>query len=394
MARPGRYADGGGLYLQVREVGTKAWLFRFMLDGRARAMGLGPVNDVPLTEARELAQNCRRLLRDGVDPIEARRAKRLQGRLEAAKAITFRECAEKLIASQEAAWRNSKHRQQWRNTLATYADPVLGGLSVAAVDTALVLKVIEPIWTKKPETAGRLRGRIEHVLDWAKAQEYRRGDNPARWRGHLDKLLPRRSKVARVKHHTALPYGEAPTFMHEVRVRTEVSARALEFTILTAARTGETIGARWPEIDFKTKTWIVPPDRMKGGREHRVPLSDRAIEILENLPRKGEYVFPGGQAKEPLSNGAMLATLDRMERGDVTVHGFRSSFRDWAAEQTSYPNHVVEMALAHAIKSDVEASYRRGDLFEKRRRLMRDWTKFCSALATEARKVIPLRAAR
>jgi len=387
--KPGRYADGGGLYLQVSQSGTRAWLFRFMRDGTARHMGLGPVRDVSLAEARTKASECRKVLLSGADPIEQRQAARVTAKFDSARAITFKECAERHIRAQEAGWKNATHRAQWKSTLATYAYPVIGDLPVAVVDTALVLKVIEPIWGTKPETAGRLRGRIEAVLDWARARGFRQGENPARWRGHLDKLLPARRKLARVKHHAALPYAEIPSFMTELRAREGVGARALEFAILTASRTGEIVNARWSEIDTAAKLWTIPAERMKAGREHRVPLSARALEILKALPREGDFVFIGARANRPLSNMALLETLRRMGRGDLTTHGFRSTFRDWCAERTAYARDVAEMALAHAIKDQTEAAYRRGDLFEKRRRLMSDWAKYCK-LAPATPHVIAL----
>lgn len=392
----GRFADGGGLYLQVSASGAKSWLFRFMLNGRARQMGLGPVHIVSLSDARVRAAEYRRLCLDGIDPIEARRQRRQQARLEAAKAITFKDAADAYVKAHQAAWRNAKHIAQWRSTLATYAEPVIGGLSVQAVDTALVLKVLEPIWVKKPETASRMRGRLEAVLDWARARGYRDGDNPARWHGHLDKLLPKRSKVRSVEHHAALAYDELPAFMMMLRDQEGVAARALEFTILTAARTGETIGATWREINEATKVWTIPAERMKPGKEHRVPLSDRALAILAEIKPKGnagsEYLFPGAKHGKPLSNMAMTMALRRAGHGDLTVHGFRSTFRDWAAERTNFPREVVEMALAHAIESKVEAAYRRGDLFDKRRRLMDEWAKFCQTTPRAARNsVVALR---
>lgn len=385
LSRPGRYGDGGGLWLQVRllkkkndeEHVGKSWLFRYTLRGRARHMGLGDAADVSLAEARELAGACRKQLRDGVDPIEARESARRQAAFEAASAVTFKDAAERYIAAHRAAWRNPKHRQQWANTLSSYAYPVLGEVSIAAVDTGLILKVLEPLWTAKAETASRLRGRIEAVLDWARARGHRDGDNPARWRGHLDQLLPDRKKVRTVRHHPALPYAELPAFMIALREREGVSARALEFLILTAARTSEVIGARPAEIDGKT--WIIPSERMKSRREHRVPLSSRALDILEDLPRRGDVLFPGGRDGEPLSNMALLATLKRMERGDLTAHGFRSTFRDWAAERTNFPREVAEAALAHTVPDKVEAAYRRGDFFDKRRRLMDAWAGYCNA---------------
>jgi integrase len=363
-----------------------------MLAGKAREMGLGPVPDTSLSEARAKALEARKLRREGIDPIEHRKAARAAARLNAAKAITFRECGARYIASHRKGWRTKKHAELWTNTLATYAEPVLGGLPVQGIDTGLVMKVLEPIWAKKPETAGRVRQRIESVLDWARVHGYREGENPARWRGHLDKLLPAQAKVARVEHHAALPYCEVGSFMASVRKQEGIGARALEFAILTAGRTGEILGARWDELDLDTKTWTIPAGRMKGEREHRVPLSSPAIAIVEALRaiRSSNYVFPGGRTGKPLSNMAMLVMLRRMKWSGVTVHGFRSTFRDWAAEQTAYPNEVVEMALAHSVGNKVEAAYRRGDLFEKRRRLMDEWARYCAS-AVKPGEVVSLK---
>lgn len=392
ITKPGLYADGLNLYLQVSIFGTKSWIFRFMRDGDARKMGLGPVHTVPIADARQRAAKARRALLDGIDPIDARETVRNAGKVAAAKAITFRQCAEKFIAGNEAGWKNEKHREQWSNTLATYAFPVIGDLPVASVDTGLVLKILEPIWKSKVETASRVRGRIESVLNWATVREYRKGENPARWRGHLDNVLPRRSKVAAVAHHPAMAFADAGEFMARLRGQGVVSARALEFTILTAARTGEAIGAQWVEIDLVAKVWTIPASRMKGGRVHRVPLSPRVLEILASLPREGEFVFPGAREGKPLSNMAMLEFLRGTHPG-LTVHGFRSCFRDWAAEQTGYANHIVEMALAHAVVDKVEASYRRGDLLEKRARLMDDWAAFCGRPAPAGNNVVMMRGA-
>jgi len=389
--QPGMHADGGGLYLRVTQSGTKNWVFRFMLNGRPRWMGVGPLHTIGLAEARNRTAGFRLQRHDGIDPIERRRAERLEARLDAAKAVTFKECAAMYIASYRAGWRNPKHASQWEATLATYAEPVVGGLSVQAVDTALVLKVLEPIWTVKPETAGRVRGRIESVLDWAKARGYRAGENPARWRGHLDKLLPARSKVRRVEHHAALPYAELPGFLVSLREQGGIAGRALEFAILTATRTGEVIGARWGEIDLLDKTWTVPPGRMKAGREHRVPLTARALAILKEMqPHRhthDAFVFPGANLGRPLSNMAFLMLLRRMGRGDVTAHGFRSSFRDWAAERTNVPAEVAEMALAHTLSDKTAAAYNRSDLFRRRRRLMAAWTTFCTVSEQKAQRM-------
>lgn len=381
---PGMYCDGGGLYLRVTDEGTKNWVLRYMLSGKARWMGLGPVSLFGLQEARAKSLDARRQRHEGIDPIEARKAARQQALLDAAKAITFRECAEKYIEAHKAGWKNAKHATQWPSTLNTYAYTLIGSLPVQAIDTALVTKIIEPIWSKKPETANRLRGRIEAVLDWAKARGFRAGENPARWRGHLDNLLPSRSKVRKVEHHAALAYPEIGGFIASLRQQDGFAARALEFAILTAARTGEVIGATWGEIDLPGKMWVIPGARMKAGREHRVPLSPRAVEIVAAMKKLAgdgvslkAPVFSGAKPGKPLSNMAFLMLLRRMERDDVTAHGFRSTFRDWAAERTSYPGELAEMALAHAVSNKVEAAYRRGDLFDKRRRLMDEWAKFC-----------------
>lgn len=367
---PGYYADGGGLYLQVSRTGTKSWVFRFTLRGRAREMGLGGIGAVNLASARESAAGARKQLAQGIDPIEARRRTQAAGE-------TFGAMAEAYIAANRAGWRSAKHADQWRNTLATHAG-ALSAMPVAEVDTAAVVRVLTPIWATKTETATRLRQRIETVLDFAAVANERRGENPARWRGHLDKLLPRPTRVAKVAHHAALPYADLPAFMADLRNRPGTSARALEFLILTAARTGEVVGAKSGEIDLDAATWTVPGERMKSGRPHVVPLPARAVDIVRDLLRLGEaHVFTyRGRA---LSNGALLMLLERMGRGDITVHGFRSTFRDWVAECTHHPAEVAEMALAHVIHDKTEAAYRRGALLEKRRALMRDWADYAAS---------------
>jgi len=391
----GMYPDGGGLYLRVTPEGTKQWVLRFMLDRRPRWMGLGPLTLFGLQEARGKAQDARRLRHEGIDPIEARRADRARARLEEAKTITFKQCAEAYITAHRAGWRNGKHAGQWSATLLTYAYPLIGGLPVQAVDTDLILRVLEPIWTGKPSTAGRVRGRIESILDFAKAREWRSGENPARWRGHLDKLLPAHSKVRQVEHHAALPYAELGGFLPRLRDQEGVAPSALEFAILTAARTGEVIGARWSEINLLEKTWTAPAARMKAHREHRVPLSARALAILDEMQTARQsaaddaFVFPGRKIGMPLSNMAFLMLLRRMGRGDLTAHGFRATFKTWASERTSFQNEIVEASLAHVIGDKVEQAYRRGDLFEKRRRLMDAWAKFCEQ-PDSANKIIPI----
>lgn len=386
-SRPGLYGDGGGLYLQVTGVGGRSWLYRYTLNGRARAMGLGGLDTVSLREARLLAAECRKLCHAGTDPIEARRAGRADAKLAAANTMTFSQCVDRYLEAHKAGWRNEKHARQWKATLDTYVGPVFGDLPVAAVDTSLVMKVLDPIWSLKPETASRVRGRIEAVLDWATARGYRFGENPARWRGHLAALLPPKGKVRPVRHHPAMPYAQVPGFMAELREQEGVAPLALRFAILTAARTNEVIGARWEEIDLEAAVWTIPAQRIKAGKEHRVPLSEATLEVVERMQavRSSDFLFPGGREGRPLSNNAMLALLERMGLGDITAHGFRSSFRDWAAEQTSFPREVVEAALAHAIGDKVEAAYRRGDLFEKRRRLMTAWAGYCSGAANVVR---------
>jgi len=391
---PNLYLDGAGLYLQVTgdggELVAKSWVYRYMLRGKSHDMGLGSLSALGLADARTEATRWRRVRQEGRDPIETRKAERARAALAAVEAIVFRDCSEKYIDANEVAWKSTKHRALWRSTLKRYAEPVIGALPIQAIDTGLVLKVLEPIWTKKPETASRVRGRIEAVLNYATARGWRAGPNPALWRGHLDKLLPARGKVRKVKHHAALPYDDLPGFMTLLRVQAGVAARALEFTILTAARTGEVIGARHSEITGNV--WVVPQERMKVGREHRVPLSPRALEIIETLKKQhgGEFVFAGAEEGRHLSNMAMLMLLERMKRGDVTVHGFRSAFRDWTAERTSYPSHVAEMALAHAIENKVEAAYRRGDLFDKRTKLMEAWAAYCASGKPARGEVVPM----
>ena len=378
--KPGLYGDGGGLYLQVAESGAKTWIYRFQIRGRRHDMGLGSAALYSLAEAREKAFTARRKVAEGVDPIEVRRNERAAAALEAARAMTFRACAEAYVAAHKAAWRSPKSLAAWEGTLRDYAYPIIGALPVQAVDVGLITKVIEPIWATKPETAGRVRGRIEGILDWATVRGHRQGENPARWRGHLEKLLPARSKIAAVEHHPALPYPALPAFLVELRAQGGVAARALEFAVLTAARTGEVIGAIWAEIDLEGRLWTIPGSRMKAGREHRVPLSEPAVTILRTMAevRSGKYVFPGARAERPLSNMSMLMLLRRMRRDELTVHGFRSAFSDWCAEQTDFPSEVREMALAHVAGDKVSAAYRRTDLFEKRRQLSDAWAAFCA----------------
>lgn len=392
--KPGYHRDGGGLYLQVSTAGTKSWIFRFMLNGRAREMGLGSLLAVSLKDAREKAADCRRELANKRDPIEVRDALHRQQALEAARTKTFKECAEAYIDSKKGKWRNAKHAAQWASTLKTYAFPVFGHLSVQDIDKPLIMRVLDPIWHEKTETASRLRGRIETVLNWAMARGYREeGLNPARWRGNLDKAgLGRRSEVAPVTHHPALPYEEIPAFMKELRTRNGIAPRALEFLILTATRAGEATGATWAEVDLDKAVWTIPGARMKAKRDHRVPLSIAAVEVLKDIEkvRQNDYVFPGQRINKPLTSASCMKVLRKMKRDDITVHGFRSSFRDWCAEQTAYANEVAEAALAHVVKDKAEAAYRRGDMLEKRAKLMQAWADYCAKVPKPA-SVTPIR---
>jgi integrase len=372
-AKPGKYSDGGNLYLIVADTSTRKWVLRFTWRGRAKEMGLGSATSVPLADAREKATEARRKIARGLNPIDER--KRDGG------IPTFGQMAEEVVKALSPGFRNEKHKAQWKSTLGTYAAP-LRAKAVDAIGTDDVLAVLEPIWTDKAETASRVRGRIEKVLDAAKAKGFRDGENPARWRGHLDHLLPRRSKLAR-PHHPAMAYENVPAFVGNLREREGTAALALEFCILTAARSGEVLGLRWPEIDFDRAVWTVPPARMKAGREHRVPLSGRAIAILRGLTasNQGEFAFGGRRLNKPLSGMAMDMILRRMNVTDATVHGFRSSFRDWAGNVSTFPREVIETALSHVVGDQAEQAYRRGDALEKRRNLMEAWASYCEGTA-------------
>lgn len=378
LREPGRYAVGGADGLHLRIVGgSRAWVLRAMVADRRRDIGLGPYPEVTLAEARDLALDFRRQIRRGVDLVQEREIARQDMRVRKAE-LSFKACGEAYVEAHRSGWKNAKHVAQWSSTLETYAYPEFGDRPVSKIDTAALLAILKPIWTTKTETASRLRGRIENILDWAKVQGLREGDNPAQWRGHLDKLLPARRRVQSVKHHEALPYAEIAAFMQDLRSRSGTSARALEFGILCASRSGEVRGATWDEIDVANGVWIIPAERMKAAREHRIPLSSAALALLEALPRfKGEaHLFPAPRGGE-LSNMSLTAVLKRMGHPTLTQHGFRSTFRDWAGEMTSHPREVIEHALAHLLKDKSEAAYQRGDLLAKRRLLMNDWATFC-----------------
>lgn len=379
---PGTYPDGGNLYLQVASADAKSWIFRFKMPGRKRRdMGLGSVSTLTLAAARDAAAECRRQVAAGIDPIEARRAAEAAAAAENAKLTTFKEAAEALLKSRDGSWRNPKHAAQWAATLETYAYPVLGKVAVGKIDTALVLKVLEPIWREKTETASRLRGRIEAVLDYAKVHRWRSGDNAARWKGHLDHILPPKTKVAPVEHHTSLPYSEMPTFWPRLQVTDGIGARALELLILTATRSGEVVHATWPEIDLEAAQWRIPAERTKTRAEHVVPLSAPALALLKKLKavRTSDYVFPGQRDKRPLSDMAMLQTLRRL-KVDAVPHGFRATFRTWAADRGT-PDAVAEAALGHAVKDEVIAAYRRTTFEQLRADLMDAWADFVEGRA-------------
>ena len=374
----GVYSDGGGLYLQITRTLTKSWLFRYMRNGVPHGMGLGPIHTVSLAEARIKAQDVRRMLLDGIDPLEAKKAKRQAERRERLKSLPFRDCANQYIDAHRKSWKNEKHAAQWGSTIETYANAIIGNLMVTEIDTDEMMRVLEPIWAEKTETATRLRGRIESILAWATVRGYRAGLNPARWKGHLDHLLPKPSRLRKTNHHAALPYAEAAAFMQSLLRQEGAAAQALRLVILTASRTNEVIAARKSEFDLPAKIWTIPAERMKAGREHRVPLSPAAVALVKPLVDTGAsaFLFPATKENQHLSNMAMLQLLKRMKREDLTVHGFRSTFKDWARETTDYAREVSEAALAHIIGDQTEAAYARGDLFTKRASLMQDWADY------------------
>ncbi len=409
--KPGLYGDGGGLALQITKAGVKSWLYRYMIDGKAYGMGLGPLHTVSLAEARLKAADARKLIFEGVNPLLAKRQSKFDEVVAKAKLMTFDQCAETYVKAHRTSWKNAKHADQWSNTLGTYASPIIGSLPVGDVDTALVVKVLTQtdhvgaqFWESKHETATRLRGRIESILGWAATSGFRSGDNPARWKGHLENLLASISKTSRIKNHPSLPWQRIGSFMKTLREREGIAARAVEFTILTASRSGEVRGAKWSEIDLSTNLWTIPAERMKAKREHEVPLSDAALDLLNALPRIDgtDFVFPGtkGQA---LSDMSLTAVVRRMnaevtqwtskEGKTVTIHGFRSTFRMWAAESTNFPREVAEHALAHQLPNVVERAYQRGTQFAKRANMMADWAAFCARVPAEGDNVVAIRSA-
>jgi integrase len=388
----GRYLDADGLYLQVSDTGAKSWLLRYALNKRERWMGLGSCKNFTLDEARERARRQRQLLTDGKDPLDEKRAARAAQAATAAAALaagkTFAEVTDDYFRFHSPSWSNLKHAKQFLSSLRRYAFPTPGKLPVAAIDNTMIIETLRPIWNKdKASTASRVRGRIERVLDYAKVNKFREGDNPAAWANNLEHAFP---SLVKVEHHAALPYVEMYEFMSALRSQDSVVARALEFTVLTASRSGEVRGAVWSEIDTDARTWTIPKERMKSDREHRVPLSNRAVEILQGLPRDGDHLFIGVLTKSAMGMNAMASLLKDMRPG-ATVHGFRSSFRDWCADCSNYPNDVIEMCLAHAVGSGTEKAYKRTDLFARRVRLMEDWSKYCAIPPVADGKVVALR---
>lgn len=406
LSKPGMHFVGGapGLALNITENGGKSWILRVTVAGKRRDIGLGSFADVSLADAREAARDMRKKIRDGIDPVQEKRTQRSALAASRAKSMTFTQCAEAFITSKEAGWKGDKHAAGWRSTLTTYAGPVIGSLNVADVELAHIMKILEKdnLWTAKPETADRVRGRIEAVLSWAAVRGLRTVDNPARWRGHLDKLLPKPGDVSKTKHQPALPYAQVADFMKALRKVEGMGARALEFAILTAARSGEVRGATWQEIDMEGRVWIVPAERMKMKKEHRVPLSDAAVTMLQALPKDenaaSPHVFPAPRGGA-ISDMTISAVCRRMNEGKqptwtdpktgdaVVPHGFRSTFRDWVAEQTTYPREMAELALAHRVGTEVEIAYRRSDLFERRRGMMQEWARHCEGKAQAANVV-------
>ena len=405
LTKPGLYGDGGGLTLQITKAGVKSWLYRYMRDGKAHGMGLGPLHTVTLAEARVKALEARKLLHDGKNPLEVKKQQRTADALERARMMTFDQCAKAYINAHKSSWKNAKHADQWANTLEAYAGPIFGKYPVAEVDTALVVKCLSPIWEGKNETASRLRGRIEAVLGWATTSGYRTGENPARWKGHLENLLASINKTARVKNHPSLPWSQIGKFMAALKAREGTAARAVEFAILTACRSGEVRGARWSEFDLESNVWTIPAARMKAGREHQVPLTKEVLAILANMrkqpiivsqPAQTDPVVFAGTKSQELSDMSLTAVLRRMNsetekptwidaNGDgITVHGFRSTFRMWAAENTNFPREVAEHALAHQLPDAVERAYQRGTQFAKRRDLMLEWGCFSTGAKPEA----------
>ncbi|MDA7568642.1 integrase arm-type DNA-binding domain-containing protein [Emcibacteraceae bacterium] len=388
--KPGRYADGNGLYLQVGKSGAKSWIFRFMLDSNSREMGLGPIRIITLSQAREEANYCKNLLRSGIDPIRARDERIAVEKESNKEMLSFQKCTEGYLKAHSASWRSARHAEIWHSSVKRFAYPIIGPIHVNKIERGHIMNILDPIWREKTETASRLRGRLESILNWATVQEYRKGDNPARWRGYLDQLLPKPSEIHTVKHFPALPYREINSFMNKLRQREAQSALCLRLIILTATRSGEARGAKWGEFDLAKAEWTIPAERMKAKKEHVIPLSAEAVSIVQSLPHmsRSDYLFPSSRSLKPLSDVVFKKLMERMNVSNITTHGFRSTFRDWAAEQTSFPREVIENALSHQLKDKAEAAYFRSNLLDKRRELMDKWADYTKLETKSDAKVI------
>jgi len=377
--KPGRYADGNGLYLQVGKSGAKSWIFRYMLDGKSREMGLGSIRMETLSQARDKAKQCKKLLRCGTDPIRDRQERVAVEKADNKEMLSFQKCTEGYLNVHSSSWRSARHAEIWHSSIKRFAYPIIGPIHVNKIERSHILNILDPIWREKTETATRLRGRLESILNWATVKEYRKGDNPARWRGYLDQLLPKPSEIHTVKHFPALPYRDVGAFMNKLKARQALSASALRLIILTACRSIEVREAEWCEFDLQNKTWTIPVGRMKMKKEHVIPLCKEALDIVKSIPRlsDSEHLFTGPNSGKPMSDVVFKKLMERMGVTGITTHGFRSTFRDWAAEQTSFPREVIEACLAHQLKDKAEAAYFRSNLLDKRRTLMKKWSDYC-----------------
>lgn len=390
--KSGRYADGNGLYLQVSTSGAKSWLFRYMLDGKSREMGLGSIRTETLSQAREKAKHCKKLLKSGTDPIRDRQERIAIEKADNKEMLSFQKCTEGYLKSHSASWRSARHAEIWLSSVKRFAYPIIGSIHVNKIERRHIMNILDPIWREKTDTASRLRGRLESILNWATVQEYRKGDNPARWRGYLDQLLPKPSEIHTVKHFAALPYRKINSFTTKLKEREALSALALRLIILTACRSIEMREAEWSEFDLERATWTIPNERMKMKKEHVIPLCEEALEVLQSIPRTDDskHLFTGPRSKKPMSDVVFKKLMERMGVTGITTHGFRSTFRDWAAEQTSFPREVIEACLAHQLKDKTEAAYFRSNLLDKRRELMNKWAEYTQQVALESGQVISI----
>ena len=390
--KSGRYADGNGLYLQVGKSGAKSWLFRYMLDGKSREMGLGSIRIETLSQAREKAKHCKKLLKSGTDPIRDRQKHIAIEKADNKEMLSFQKCTEGYLKAHSASWRSARHAGIWLSSVKRFAYPIVGSIHVNKIERGHIMNILDPIWREKTDTASRLRGRLESILNWATVQEYRKGDNPARWRGYLDQLLPKPSEIHTVKHFAALPYREINAFMSKLKEREALSALALRLIILTACRSIEVREAEWSEFDLENATWTIPTERRKMKKEHVIPLCKEALDIIQSIPRAEDsvHLFTGPRSNKPMSDVVFKKLMERMKVTGITTHGFRSTFRDWAAEQTSFPREVIEDCLAHQLRDKTEAAYFRSNLLDKRRELMNKWADYTQQLVIENGQVISI----